>query len=391
MHLSDGEIRAFQDGSDSKSEAERARAHLAICSDCQEKADRIAVRAGLVEARLSVLAPTSSETPMPAGQARAHMELKHTKEEELTMFQKIFSRQYRAAWVAGGVIAILAIALLFPSVRAVANSFLGLFRVEQFTVVQVNTDDLPGQLGSTSSFENLLADNMTVEELGDSQEVADATEASALAGIPVRLPGNATGDLKLEVHPGAKASFQVDLPRVRALLDEIGRSDVVLPDEIDGATVELELPTSVVAGYGICDQTSEAAREAGVDPDDPSSIRPFCTTLIQMVSPTVEAPPGLDVAVLGQAFLQFMGMSPEEAVQFSQQVDWATTLVIPIPRYGTTYEDVMVDGVPGTLINQSMEQYAPEFLLIWVKDGIVYALTGSGDAAHALEIANSLK
>ncbi len=52
MHLSDGEIRAFQDASGSKTDAERARAHLATCSDCQEKADRIAVRAGLVEARL---------------------------------------------------------------------------------------------------------------------------------------------------------------------------------------------------------------------------------------------------------------------------------------------------------------------------------------------------
>jgi len=86
-----------------------------------------------------------------------------------------------------------------------------------------------------------------------------------------------------------------------------------------------------------------------------------------------------------------MGMSEEEAAQFSQQVDWTTTLVIPIPRYGTTYEDVMVDGVPGTLIHQSLEQNAPGYLLIWVKDNIVYALTGPGDGAQALEIAASLK
>jgi hypothetical protein len=86
-----------------------------------------------------------------------------------------------------------------------------------------------------------------------------------------------------------------------------------------------------------------------------------------------------------------MGMSAEEAAQFSHQVDWTTTLVIPLPRYGTTYENVVVDGVPGTLIHQSMEQHAPEFLLIWVKDDIIYALTGPGDGAQALEIAASLK
>jgi len=347
--------------------------------------------AGQVERRLATLAPGSNEAPISAGRARTQLEIKNSREEELTLFQKIFSKPYRPAWIVGGIVAILAIALLFPPVRAAANSFLGLFRIEQFTVVQVNPGDLPKQLGSTSSFENLISDSVKIEELGDPQEVANATDAGALAGIPVRLPSNMTEDLKLEVQPGAKATFQIDLPRVRAVLEEVGRSDISLPDEIDGATVEVVLPTSVSASYGTCDQTSEAAREAGADPDDPSSIRAFCTTLVQMVSPSVSAPPGLDVAGLGQAFLQLMGMSADEAAKFSQQVDWSTTLVIPIPRYGADYEDVVVDGVPGTLIHQSLEEHAPEYLLIWLKDGIVYALTGPGDGAKALEIAASLK
>ena len=391
MHLNDGEIRAYQDRVGSGSESERSRAHLAACARCQEKADRLLVQAGQVEAHMASLAPGDNETPISASRAWTLLKVKNSREEEQPLLQKIFSRPYRTAWVVGGIVAILAIAMLFPPVRAAASSFLGLFRVEKFTVVQVNPGELPKQLGSTTSFENLLSDSVTIEQSGDPQEVASAAEASAIAGIPVRLPSNVTGDLKLEVQPGAKATFKIDLPRVRAVLDEIGRSDVVLPDEIDGATVDVELPTAVAASYGICDQTSEAAREAGADPDDPSSIRAFCTTLVQMVSPTVTAPPGLDVAALGQAFLQFVGMSAEEAAQFSQQVDWTTTLVIPLPRYGTTYEDVVVDGVPGTLIHQSMEEHVPQFLLIWVKENIVYALTGPGDGSRALEIAGSLK
>jgi len=120
------------------------------------------------------------------------------------LFQKIFSKPYRPAWIVGGIVAILAIALLFPPVRAAANSFLGLFRIEQFTVVQVNPGDLPKQLGSTSSFENLISDSVKIEELGDPQEVANATDAGALAGIPVRLPSNLTEELKLVVQPGQK-------------------------------------------------------------------------------------------------------------------------------------------------------------------------------------------
>ena len=50
------------------------------------------------------------------------------------MFGNIFTRRYARVWTALAVIAVLALALSFPQVRAAANSFLGLFRVEKVTV-----------------------------------------------------------------------------------------------------------------------------------------------------------------------------------------------------------------------------------------------------------------
>ena len=94
--------------------------------------------------------------------------------------------------------------------------------------------------------------------------------------------------------------------------------------------------------------------------------------------------------MIGEAFLQMMGMTEEEAAKFAQTVDWSTTLVIPIPRYGTTYQEVPVDGVTGTLIVQELEDHANQYLLIWVKDGILYSLTGPGNGSSAVRIANSL-
>jgi hypothetical protein len=170
-------------------------------------------------------------------------------------------------------------------------------------------------------------------------------------------------------------------------LAELAQQDIELPDELDGATVTMELPTMVGATYGDC----EVEREAGEDPDSPSRRARNCTTLVQMASPEISAPPGLDVAGLGQSFLQLLGMSPEEAAQFSQTVDWTTTLVIPIPRYGTTYEEVKVDGVTGTLIWEGMPGESSNYVLIWVRDGLVYALSGRGPRSAALSIANSLK
>lgn len=307
------------------------------------------------------------------------------------MFQKMFARKYRFAWVAIGVIAILAVAMAFPQVRAIANSFLGLFRVEQFTVLQVDPDELEEQLSSASNFEYLLAEDVDIEEFGEPQEVADAEQASSLAGIPVRLPTAIEGERKLGIQPGAKATFQVDLSKVNSLLSEIGRPDLKLPAELDGAVASLELPVAVVAAYGDCEVPEERMPEEGVDPDLPSPDLSECTTLTQFPSPEISAPPGLDIAGIGETFLQVLGMSAEEAAQFSRSVDWTTTLVIPIPRYGTEYQEVFVDGVNGTLIMQSQHYNLPKYLLIWIKEGIVYALAGPGDAASAMEIAESLE
>ncbi len=85
-----------------------------------------------------------------------------------------------------------------------------------------------------------------------------------------------------------------------------------------------------------------------------------------------------------------MGMTAEEAAQFSQNVDWTTTLVIPIPRYATTYREMPVDGVTGTLIVEELEDHGSQYLLIWVKDGILYSLTGPGDGSSAARTADTL-
>ena len=83
-------------------------------------------------------------------------------------------------------------------------------------------------------------------------------------------------------------------------------------------------------------------------------------------------------------------MSPEDAAHFSQNIDWTTTLVLPIPSYGTSYQDYTVDGVTGTLILQTGNGQSSQYMLMWVKDGIVYALTGPGGVSRVDPIARSI-
>jgi hypothetical protein len=167
---------------------------------------------------------------------------------------------------------------------------------------------------------------------------------------------------------------------------------VEIPDAINGATITLEIPTSVTAQSGECVVTPAMAKEAGYDPDAPETwSMSQCTLLVQMPSPTIQAPPGLNLQAFGEAYLQLLGMSREQAADFAQKIDWATTVVIPVPRYQATYEAVLVDGVSGTLIRPVNATQSDEYFLVWVKDGILYSLAGQGDASAAVEIADSLK
>lgn len=391
MHLAEGKIKAYLDQQLSLTDREEVEAHLAICSQCQQRAADLRSLGKQVGQHLAVLTSSPEQSPTLAS-ARSSLQNRIADKEKTTMRNKIFAPRYRPAWVAAALILVLAVALLFPPVQAIANSFLGLFRVQQFTVVQVNPENLPEQLSNSAQLESMFTNNVQIQENGEVQQVSSQEEASQLASMAVRLPVGMRNQPILKVMPGAEITYEIDLKLAQAILNEIGRGDIRLPDNLDGATVQVNLQSAVTAMYGDCEFNPEQARQEGYDPDNPRlPSLPDCTTFVQMPSPVISAPPGLDLQKIGEAYLQVLGMSAEEAAQFAQTVDWTTTLVIPIPRYGTTYKEVVVDGVNGTLILQDSEDYPKQYLLIWVKDSILYALTGPGNGSSALRVANSLK
>ena len=303
------------------------------------------------------------------------------------MWSKFTSRISRPAWAGLALVAVLAISLAFPPVQAVANSFLKLFRVEQVRVLPVDTERLAGEMEQSTRLEGLFSESVKVEEGGEPQEVASAEEASARLGMVVRLPTALEGEPKIMVQPGGSVTFTVDLELMRAVLQDMGRSDIQLPDSLDGAVVKLEMPAGVAALYGDCEMQERQVQ----DPDNPFPAEtPACTSFFQMPSPSVDAPPDLDVPQIGQVYLQLLGMTPDEAASFANTVDWTSTFVIPVPRYSSTNEEVQVDGVTGTLIKYREDSWQA-YLLLWVKDGVVYALGGPGKGNEALQLAASLK
>jgi hypothetical protein len=383
-HLTDGQLRAYQDGEADQPVAD----HLDSCPTCRARLPAATARAAHLAASLATLAPTPTE--LPDTPHAALNRLKERQRKENSMFNALFAKRFRPLWASGAVIAAFAVALTFPPVQALATNFLGLFRVQRIEVVQVdpsriselNSDEALGQrLGQ------MFSDSFKVtKEAGQPHEVSDAAAASAAAGFSVRLPDNKTTPT-LTVQDSTAFEFTINRDRAQAILNDSGFSDHQLPASLDGQLIKVEIPASVAAAYGTCPKPS--AEEA--NPTNFDQLQD-CVILAQIPSPTVTAPPNLDMAELTTIGLQFIGMSPEDAQHLSETVDWSSTLIIPIPRNAASVEDVTVDGVSGTLLRRTADDGVPErYTLIWVKDGIVYALSGFGLAEAALNLANSLK
>jgi hypothetical protein len=282
------------------------------------------------------------------------------------------------------MVVVLGLSLTLQPVRAFAGQVLSLFRVNKIEVVPFDPSTLLNEQNAEAvmqSLERVMDEQVAIEVAGEPRFVEEP-EVRALSWGPVRLPQAIEGDALYAIQPGAKATVKVDLPRIRTLMNELGYEDVDLPNSLDGATITVNLLPSVMAAYGACEAESGAAMEAQKD----------CTVLMQMLSPDITAPDGLDVEQLGQAYLQLLGLSPDEAAAFSAKIDWTATLVVPIPSSEVAYEEVGVDGVTGVLMRPTQRRRAqPEYLLMWVKHGVVYGLSGSGSRAEALALANSLR
>ena len=390
-HLNDGQLRAAFDGELNLEEFE----HFESCDYCQMRQNTIQLQTQQTANKLAFLSTATKEPAVSPATAWHRFNQQKIGQKETPMYKKFFASPF-TRYVLPGLL-ILTLVFAFPSTRALAGELLNLFRVQQVTVVPVDftgMEQLNGAVGNNIS--QLISDSVTMQkEPTDPTNVANTDEASQLAGFNVRAPQDITSS-RISVMSGVSFVFTIDRAKAQALLDEAGRSDLVLPEEVDGADVSVNIPSSVSIAFGTCPEPSndsEAAREMDREKNtsgSPGRVYKDCIILAQIPSPEVSAPASLDIAKLAQIGLEFTGMTSEEAVQFTSTVDWTSTLIVPIPKNAASYQQITVDGVTGTLIERPSDD-APQFAVFWVKDGIIYTIGGLGNNSQkALEIANSL-
>lgn len=311
--------------------------------------------------QLSLLAPGAQDKPQPAAEAYAQiMGQLEPAESRSSSWIRSLDTMFRKRTVAVGLSFVLLLAILFsfPAVRAGASEFLGLFRVQKFAPISIT----PGQI---AILEQLAEEGMEPGELvirnepGAITPVDSLGEAGLRTGLDVRTLSSMGEPDEINVLDGGDGYLIIDLAAARAIVEAAGADPALLPESLDGARVDVAAFPGVQQVWG----------------ED--------IIFMQAESPLVEYPDDIDPAVLGEALLQVLGTEPREARRIAQSIDWASTLLLPIPSEMVTFSEVVVDGVNGVALEPLDGEGGS---LMWQKEGKVYMLNGKGDVGELLSL-----
>jgi hypothetical protein len=378
-------LRAFYDGELDAANRSQIEQHLASCPECRARLHATEIAANRVRAQIAALDEPSAAPDLDAHRALSRFKAEHEgAADRVSFLDRLFAQPWRPAWVAGFAVVLLALGLAFPSGRSLAQRLLGTLRVERVQPIRMDFSALDSNRTLQQMLGQMISEKMVVAVNEDPQHPSSVDAATQLAGFPVRLLAARADAPQFTVVGHHAFHMTVDRERLQEIFDQSGRSDLLLPARLDGATISVDVPRSVHLQYGDCPQPRQAP--APRQPVSPAN----CLVVIQAPSPTVNVPADLNIQQLAEIALQLGGMDATKAQELCKSIDWRTTLVLPVPRFVDSYNAVDINGSQGTLVSHTDRRGGSEYVLIWVKDGIIYSLMGHGDSSEALKLAESL-
>lgn len=285
--------------------------------------------------------------------------------------------------VAAAVVLSLAVAFT-PGGQSAASAFLSQFRTQTVAPIAVSarsqaelirTMNALGRLGTVSLPNGERRPEAVPRGLAQQARTVSLAEASQAVGFgllvpdPKTLPAQVSPTPTVQVVPGQSIQFTFDKARAGAYLSSIGRSDVVVPDRFDGATLAVTIPSVALLQYG-----------------DPSSRG----TLVvgeagEVTVDVVRGSVGLDE--LRTFLLSLPGLPSDVVTQLSEISNWSNTLPVPVPVDVATWQRVSIRGNTGLLLNDNSGLGSAA---IWHADGHLYGVAGSIRATDLRHISNNL-
>ncbi|NPV92920.1 MAG: hypothetical protein HPY50_19305 [Firmicutes bacterium] len=391
-----GQLQEYFDGESTIEQTREINAHLITCHRCRERLEEIRQAALLVNSKLDAWmepetrGPEERETVWELISRRAQREervmedrlprdmryrIKNTLGAITGREVKNMLKRYRAVATVAAVFLVCGIALSFGPVRGAAANFLAIFRADQLKTVTLSIDDLQNiERALQTGGQNIDLEQFGRVEVKENIKYVSSTleEAAQKVDFTIKQPGKLSGykQPKVRYTTPASASMTLKVDNVNKLLQSL-KSESLLPQELDQKTFTLSIPASVAM---TCESTDNQ--------------RPV--TIVQSRSPEIGVPDGVDIGSVREALLGLPILPDELRRQLSAIGDWQHTMIIP--DVNGSSKNVTVQGVPGVLMQDPDQGASPnsQKCLIWIKDGIIFAVEGPITSEQALEVANSL-
>lgn len=294
---------------------------------------------------------------------------------------------FRWAPVAAAATLVLGSVLVLtsPAARAAAQDILDMFRVKRFAAVSIDPERIEQLRSGRVDMKAMLGDSVEViKDAGEPVVVGTVHEASLRSGLALLQPTfvfNTQVQPRIFVSGEHEARYTANAERLQGLVDLLGMDDVQVPQELDGAQVDVRMRPSVTMRY---------EREGN-----------WVATFVQAPSPEVDLPKGVDLARQGEIGLRITGLPAAEAKAFASKIDWNTTLLVPVPANAASFREVDVRGTTGLMIevdNRRTQQPAngqgsesPRSILLWSEGPNVYYIGSTMHPVDVIEMANSLQ
>jgi hypothetical protein len=267
----------------------------------------------------------------------------------------------KSAFAALAVLALFSLAFAFPSVRAAASDFLGLFRVQKFAAISISPQQMAmlEQIAESGLFPGEVE---MIQEPGEPVRVDSLADAESVAGGSLRTLSELGAPDQIYTMTGGSGRLIINVADTRAIMEMAEVDPALIPDSLDGA------PVNVTVYPAVSQQWEDIV-------------------LVQSPSPLVEYPDDVDTVALGEALLRVLGLDGRQARRLARSIDWTNTLLLPVPENIASFREVTIDGVTGIALSSINGR---DTAVMWQKDGIVFVLSGA-NANDLVDAANSLE
>jgi hypothetical protein len=364
-HLTEGTLRRMVDDPDSLREDV---AHLEGCADCRtlfksisDDARSVATMLAVPDARVDVA--RAYERVRSAGAAGPRLGFR---------LQALTPRSRPMIFALAATFAAIAV------LAVVAQDFKTNLQPTSVTPVPITVADMQA-LSQLSNY-----GTVTWTKQPDLQVVNSAADAATVAGgmqppVVSNLPKGVSKNITYMAMPRAVALFTFSSDKAAAAAAQQGKTLPKMPASMDGAQLTVTVGPAVGEIFGDLQQGSSTGSGT-------NQINPPQLIVGKSAAPTATSTQ-VTVQQMEDVILAQPGITPELKAAIKAIGNPGTTLPIPIPVAYATATTVTVQGVQGVALGDNTGVGSG---VIWVKDGVVYAVGGFIKQTDAIDIANNL-